>query len=65
MLIFTERQLRYVLDEYENHYNTHRPHRSLHQLPPIADIDIGANHDGPIERTEILGSLINEYRHAA
>src|SRR5664280_1161134 len=38
MLIFSERQLWRVLAEYENHYNTHRPHRSLEQLPPIADV---------------------------
>ena len=65
MLIFSERQLRYVLTEYEDHYNTHRPHRSLKQLPPIADVDIGGTEDGAVERTEILGGLINEYRHAA
>ena len=40
MLIFNERQLVHVLAEYENHYNTHRPHRALKQLPPIADVDI-------------------------
>jgi putative transposase len=65
MLIFSERQLRHVLAEYENHCNTHRPHRSLKQLPPVADVDIGASYDGSVERTEILGGLINEYRHAA
>jgi putative transposase len=65
MLIFSERQLRYVLTEYENRYNTHRPHRSLKQLPPIADVDIGADGNGAVERSEILGGLINEYRHAA
>ena len=32
MLIFSERQLRRVLTEYEDHYNTHRPHRSLEAL---------------------------------
>jgi len=65
MLIFSERQLVHVLAEYENHYNTHRPHRSLEQLPPIADVDIGSGGAGAIERTEILGGLINEYCYAA
>ena len=65
-LIFSERQLWRVLAEYESHYNTHRPHRSLTQLPPIADRGIGgAGGNGPVGRTEILGGLINEYRHAA
>ena len=65
MLIFNERQLVHVLTEYERHYNTHRPHRSLKQLPPIADFKVGADGDGAVERTEILGGLINEYLRAA
>ena len=73
MLIFNERQLRHVLSEYEDHYNTHRRHRALERLPPIAGVDIGSHHNavvdrakhGAVERTEILGGLINEYRHAA
>jgi hypothetical protein len=52
--------------EYEAHYNMHRPHRALEQLPPIADVGIGrAEVSGAVRRTEILGGLINEYRHAA
>jgi len=66
MLIFHERQLVRVLAEYAGHYNMHRPHRALEQLPPIADIGIGpADGTGAVLRTEILGGLINEYRHAA
>ena len=34
MLITGKRHLRLVLDEYVDHYNTHRPHRALHQNPP-------------------------------
>ena len=30
MLITGERHLRLVLDEYIDHYDTHRPHRALH-----------------------------------
>jgi transposase InsO family protein len=66
ILIFSERQLRHVLVEYERHYNTHRPHRALQQLPPIADIGTrSADGNGVVERIEILGGLIREYRHAA
>jgi hypothetical protein len=35
MLIFHERQLRQVLTDYEDHYNTHRPHRALEQRSPM------------------------------
>ena len=65
MLIFSERQLRFVLSEYETRYNRHRPHQSLQQLVPITDVDIGSDTTGAVERTEILGGLINEYRRAA
>jgi putative transposase len=34
MLITGERHLRLVLDEYLDHYNSHRPHRALQQGPP-------------------------------
>ncbi|HEY6792097.1 MAG TPA: integrase core domain-containing protein [Trebonia sp.] len=34
MLITGERHLRLVLDEHADHYNSHRPHRALHQGPP-------------------------------
>ena len=66
MLIFSERHLVRALAEYENHYNTHRPHRALGQRPPI---DRGetcqSGLSGGLRRTEVLGGLINEYRHAA
>lgn len=65
MLIFHERQLVRVLDEYEIHYNTHRPHRALKQRPPIADVARPPGQAGVVRRTDVLGGLINEYRHAA
>jgi len=34
MLITGERHLRLVLGEYADHYNGHRPHRTLKQNPP-------------------------------
>jgi putative transposase len=35
MLIFGGRQLVSVLGEYAEHYNVHRPHRALGQVPPL------------------------------
>ena len=39
MLITGERHLRLVLGEYIDHYNGHRPHRTLHQTPPAGRAD--------------------------
>jgi putative transposase len=35
MLILGRRHPRVVLREYVEHYNGHRPHRSLGQVPPL------------------------------
>jgi putative transposase len=65
VLILGEQHLRNVLAEYARHYNGHRPHQSLQQEPPQRQrgnaIDITAR----IERREVLGGLISEYRRAA
>ena len=65
-IIWNQRQLRQLLEEYIEHYNTHRPHRSLHQRAPndIGDVvPIRLSHR--IELTSTCGGLINEYRTAA
>ncbi len=67
MLIFGPAHLRVVLSEYLEHYNGHRPHRSLDQQPPagprlrLINGDIG---DNQVDRKEVLGGLINQYAHA-
>ena len=69
LLILGERHLLAVLDEYVAHYNGHRPHRSLKQRPPDAwpalATSAGDLPDGVVERKQVLGGLINEYRPAA
>jgi putative transposase len=66
MLITGEGHLRLILDEYVDHYNTHRPHRALHQSPPA-----GRPHppvlgtDVPVLRRDRLGGLIREYDQVA
>jgi transposase InsO family protein len=67
-LILNERHLARVLTEYETHFNTHRPHRSLRQRPPNPQnpIPLARPASGTtIHRTPILGGLINEYPPAA
>jgi putative transposase len=66
MLIVGERHLTKVLTEYTEHYNGHRPHRSLGQRPPNPPppqvVDLTA---ARVQRRPILGGLINEYTQAA
>ena len=66
MLITGERHLRLILGEYVDHYNTHRPHRALHQNPPT-----GCPHPPALSgnirilRRDRLGGLIHEYSQVA
>ena len=68
-LILNQAHLRAVLAEYQEHYNTARPHQGLGQRVP---------HPGPaprvtaanpstyqIRRKPVLSGLINEYERAA
>ena len=66
MLITGERHLQLVLGEYADHYNTHRPHRTLQQNPPAGrprPAAIGANIR--VLRRDRLGGLIHEYAQVA
>jgi transposase InsO family protein len=69
MLVCNDGQLHRVLSEYLRHYNTVRPHRSLDLQPPrpasrltlVDPITV----ESPVERIDVLGGLIHEYRRAA
>jgi hypothetical protein len=66
MLITGERHLRLVLSEYAEHYNVHRPHRTLCQSPPAGrerPPAIGPN--VRVLRRDRLGGLIREYSQVA
>jgi putative transposase len=65
MLIFGERHLRRVLDEYARHYNGQRPHRARQLRPPRPDHPIPAVPARRITRRAVLGGLLNEYEPAA
>jgi len=66
MLIAGERHLRLVLGEYTDHYNTHRPHRTLNQHPPNRRADlIAADANVCVLRRDRLGGLIHEYAQVA
>jgi transposase InsO family protein len=67
VLIFNQAQLYRVLSAYLAHHNSARPHRGLNlQVPvPVPGADRTGVADGPIERLDVLGGLIHEYRRAA
>jgi len=64
-IIWNERQIRALIVEYIDHYNQHRPHRSLNQRAP-SDNDVATIGTGqPVTRHTTCGGLINNYRTAA
>ncbi|MFD0503637.1 integrase core domain-containing protein [Streptomyces chiangmaiensis] len=69
ILVLNERHLHVVLDTYTDHYNRHRPHQSLHQRPPqtveTGQSDVATFPGSHIQRTQLLGGLIDEYQQAA
>jgi putative transposase len=69
MLIFGRRHLEAVFSEYAEHYNSHRPHRSLGQLPPQpkdeAPTVLKKVDPSQFKRTDRIGGLIHEYRLVA
>ena len=65
-LIWNERQLRRLLGDYIEHYNSHRPHRGIDPRAPNDTCDVVSIRPGQrIERHTVCGGLINEYRTAA
>src|ERR1039458_756028 len=70
VLILGAAHLRAVLSEYQEHYNTARPHQGIAQRIPDGDPD--ASHGSAadldsrrIRRKPVLNGLINEYLRAA
>ena len=65
-LVWNQRHLMTVLREYEDFYNTHRPHRALKQaaplrrLPDVTDLDRFR-----VQRRDRVGGVIHEYRMVA
>jgi putative transposase len=69
-LIWNQHHLHQVLTEYLRHYNTARPHRGIDlQVPTpigaVATVEPPSRRDLRVERDDVLGGLIHEYRYAA
>jgi transposase InsO family protein len=68
LLIVNRRQLERILRTYVDHYNTHRPHRTLKLTPPMPRRRlhlVGDHQPTQIQRRDRLGGLIHEYARAA
>jgi putative transposase len=65
LLILGRRHLEQVLRRYVTHYNAERPHRALALRPPAGNDKRNQPAANTIERRDLLGGLIHEYRAAA
>jgi putative transposase len=68
VLVWNRRHLERVVVEYVAHYNTARPHRGIGlEVPTAASEPVPASMKQirRIERIDVLGGLVHEYRHAA
>ena len=66
-LVWNQRHLMIVLREYEDFYNTHRPHRALKQAAPIRQLPEGVTDldQFRVQRRDRAGGVIHEYRLVA
>ena len=67
-LIWSRRHLEGVLHRYLEHYNAGRPHRGLDlevPMPAPGTTVTALPTGGQVERVDVLGGVIHEYRRAA
>ena len=66
-IIWNQRQLERLVRDYIEHYNLHRPHRSLQQRPPDPADDPPGTPPAKVTvlRTSRCDGIIHEYRNAA
>ncbi len=67
-LVWNRRQLERIIVDYIDHYNEHRPHRSLNQTPPAQPDATPIRPPGDrtlVRRSSRCDGLIHEYRNAA
>jgi transposase InsO family protein len=68
LLIVGRGHLEQILRVYVEHYNAHRPHRALELDPPDPTASptlLNDNHRTQVQRRDLLGGLLHEYRRAA
>jgi len=66
ILITNQRHAAAVLRQYEQHYNSHRPHRTLGQAAPLRPLPQRATTEiHHVRRHDRLGELLHEYQQVA
>ena len=66
MLIINQQHAAAVLRQYEQHYNNHRPHRTLDQAAPLRPIpEPTMSETNTVRRRDRLGGLLHEYQQVA
>lgn len=69
-MVWNRWHLQRVLTAYAEHYNAVRPHRGIGLAVPVPSgrltaVETSARPETSIERVDVLGGLIHEYRRAA
>lgn len=65
-LIINQRHAATVVREYEDHFNTHRPHRALDQGAPRRPLPhYTPSETNNVRRRDRLGGLLHEYQQVA
>jgi putative transposase len=67
ILVWNQRHLMIVLREYEDFYNTHRPHRTLKQAAPLRPLPDGVTDldHFRVQRRDRAGGVLHEYHLVA
>ena len=66
ILIINQRHAATVLGEYQQHYNSHRPHRTLGQAAPLRPLpQRTTSATNTVRRHDRLGGLLHEYQQVA
>jgi putative transposase len=66
ILIINQRHAATVLGEYQHHYNSHRPHRTLGQAAPLRPLPQRTTSEtNAVRRRDRLGGLLHEYQQVA
>jgi putative transposase len=66
-LIWNQRHLMIVLREYEDFYNSHRPHRALNQVAPLRPLpgEVTELDEFRVQRRDRAGGVLHEYHLVA